>query len=153
MHSIVIIVAKYFIVFPVLLLAITWFMLPRADKKQAVLVGFFAALATGLLAVAGSKLYYDPRPFVVGHFTPYFPHGADNGFPSDHTLLATLCAAVAYMYNTRLGLLAFIFAVLVGISRVIAGVHHATDIIGSMVFACVATIIVYNLVQWRSRRS
>lgn len=151
MHEIVIIVAKYFIAFPVLLLGLTWLLLPRAQKKQAIVVGVLAAIGTGALALLGSKLYYDPRPFVVGHFTPYFPHGADNGFPSDHMLFGSLCAAIAFMYNSRLGVAAFVFAILVGISRIIAGVHHAADIIGSMVFACVATAIAYLLVQRLTR--
>ena len=147
MHELVIVIAKYLIVVPVLLLAIIWLRLSSQLKKQSIVVGVLAAVFTVIFAIIGSKLFYDPRPFVVGHFTPYFAHGNDNGFPSDHTLLASLCAAITYMYSSRVGIAAFCAAVLIGISRIIAGVHHGIDIIGAMIFATAGTILAYTIIR------
>ena len=98
----------------------------------------FAVLLLPLSYIAAkiiSHFYFDPRPFVVGNFTPLIPHAADNGFPSDHTLLGAAIAFAIFRFNKKLGLLLLFFAILVGFSRVLAGVHHASDIAGSIVIA------------------
>jgi undecaprenyl-diphosphatase len=82
-----------------------------------------------------SIIYFDPRPFVVGHFTPLITHAPDNGFPSDHMLLASAIASIIFAYNKKLGVVAWVIAFVVGASRVLAGVHHWIDILGSAVIA------------------
>lgn len=153
MHDIVIYIAKYLIVVPPLLLALVWFRLPWATKRQALIVGVIAAAITGVLAVIGSHLYNDPRPFVAGHFTPYFPHGNDNGFPSDHTLFAALCGSIALLYSRRIGTITLCLAALIGASRVIAGVHHMTDIVGGLLFAYVCVGFAWLIVSKLNSRS
>jgi undecaprenyl-diphosphatase len=66
---------------------------------------------------------------------------ADNGFPSDHTLLATAIAFAIFHFNKKLGLFLFLLAVLVGVARILAGVHHAADIAGSLIIAGLVYLI------------
>lgn len=153
MHTIVIIIAKYFIVLSPLLLAYVWLRLPRSEKRQAILIGIIGAVITMGLALIGKKLFNDPRPFVAGHFTPYFPHSAGNGFPSDHTLLAGFVASLTLLYSKRFGVLAFVIALLIGVSRVIAGVHHIVDIIGSLVFAGLGVWLAWLITKRLSART
>ena len=98
---------------------------------------------TYIVAKIISNFYYDPRPFVVGQFTPLLPHAADNGFPSDHTLLSSAVAAVIFFFHRKLGAFLFVVAFMVGMARVFAGIHHSVDIFGSMVIALVVTYFVY----------
>jgi undecaprenyl-diphosphatase len=135
MHEIVIIIAKYFILISLALSLYVWLKLDTPQKKRYLLLAIVGGILTLILAKLGSKLYYDPRPFIEGHFTPYFAHGNDNGFPSDHTLFTSFLAVLALYFNRKIGIILFGIAGLVGISRVIAGVHHSLDIIGSIVFA------------------
>lgn len=142
MHEIVIFIAKYLFIVSLIGSFVVWLKLSRREKKEFIIL----ALASGLLALAlaklGSWIFYNPRPFVVGHFAPYFPHGNDNGFPSDHTLLTSFLAFVVIKYNRTAGYWLLLVAILVGISRVIAGVHHLVDIIGSIIFSAVAVYVV-----------
>ena len=132
MHELVIIIAKYFIVIPVLGAVYVLIAAPKNQRlRMAVLLGLSGLLSL-LFAKVASHLYYDPRPFVTNHSTPYFTHGPDNGFPSDHTLLAALLAYWVTSYRRLLGVALFVIALLIGCSRVIAGVHHLNDIIGSL---------------------
>ena len=135
MHEIVIIIAKYFIVLSSLAALFVWLKLERNQKKTFILEGLIGGLIALALAYIGSRLYHNPRPFVVGHFTPYFSHGNDNGFPSDHMLLASVLAFMCLKYSKLWGWVLIVLAILIGTSRVIAGVHHSIDIIGSAVFA------------------
>ncbi|HSX42902.1 MAG TPA: phosphatase PAP2 family protein [Candidatus Saccharimonadales bacterium] len=152
MHAIVIVVAKYFIVIPVI--GVLWVLVTAPREQRLKLVGqlLLGAFLTVLFAKAGSYLYHDPRPFVVGHSTPYFPHSPDNGFPSDHTLLAAFLAYWVYLYRRNVGILLCVVALLIGAARVVAGVHHPMDILGSLVFACLglASACVITRLVWKS---
>ena len=150
-HEIVTIIAKYFIALAVLLAVIVWFKVSTAEKKRFIVLAILGAIFSLVLAKIGNKIYSDPRPFVAGHFTPYFSHAADNGFPSDHTLLTSFLAFTTWRFSRKAGLAIFFIALLVGLSRVIAGVHHLVDIIGSVVFAFIgvwlADLIVSQVVK------
>jgi undecaprenyl-diphosphatase len=95
-----------------------------------------------------SRFYFDPRPFVQGNFTPLLPHAADNGFPSDHTLLAAAIAFATFHFNKKLGLFLLLLAILVGVARILAGVHHVADIAGSIII----TGLVYFLAVYSIRK-
>ena len=148
MHSLVIFVAKYFIVLSVGIAAYAWWQLNRAQKKAYILLAIVAGILSLLFAKASSKLYYDPRPFITGHFTPYFPHGNDNGFPSDHTLLSSFLAWLTLCYSRRLGWLMLLISVLIGGARVIARVHHVTDVVGAIMLSGAAVWLSKTVLLW-----
>lgn len=152
MHEIVIIIAKYFIIFPVLLAFYTWLKLSKDKKIEFLIFGIAAGILALVLAKIGSHMFYNPRPFVVGHFTPYFSHGNDNGFPSDHTLLGSMLAFATLRYNRRNGFVALGVAVVIGLSRIVAGVHHSIDIAGAIVFSAIAVGVVQLAFQWRAKK-
>jgi undecaprenyl-diphosphatase len=147
MHEIVILIAKYFIVITVL--GVLW-VLAIAPKEQrlrmAILLGL-GGILTVLFAKIGSHLYYDPRPFVTTHITPYFSHAPDNGFPSDHTLLAAFLAYWVFAYRKALGALLFVVALLIGSARIIAGVHHLNYILGSLLFAALGFVVAFGILH------
>lgn len=119
----------------------------RQSKLQQKHMAIFAAVTLPLayiVAKIGGKLYNNPRPFVVGHFTPLIPHVADNGFPSDHVLLSATIAAILYPYSKTASVLVWFLTALVAISRVYVGVHHVVDVVGSSVIAIVVAIVVYS---------
>ncbi len=130
--------AKYLFVVPLVILAGYGLSRPRFEWKEMVLFAIPALILTYLLGKLGGFIYFDPRSFVVGHFTPLISHIADNGFPSDHTLLVAGLAAVGTYWNKRMGILLWALAVLVAVARVYVGVHHPIDVIGSIIIALVA---------------
>ena len=131
--------AKYLIALPVLILGVYFLMKPWREQKNMMLFAIPAALFAYVLALIAGHLYFDPRPFVVGHFTPLIPHAADNGFPSDHTLLASALAAIGMYWNRRLGLSLWTIAAIIAVARVYVGVHHTIDVVGSMLIALAGT--------------
>lgn len=91
----------------------------------------------------------NPRPFMVEGVTPLIAHAADNGFPSDHALLSMAVAAVVFTKHRALGLLLAALAVVVGVARVAAKVHHPVDILGS---AAIAIVITFTA-EWFLKKS
>ncbi|PIP60311.1 hypothetical protein COX00_03955 [Candidatus Uhrbacteria bacterium CG22_combo_CG10-13_8_21_14_all_47_17] len=148
----IIIGARYLIYFMLLIGGIYFVSLQREQRRQLAIFGITAFLITYIVAWIAGLLYYDPRPFVSGHFIPLLPHAPDNGFPSDHTLLASAIAAVIYPTNRPLGLIFWGLAILVGISRIAAGVHSPIDIIGSMVIAFLVCTGVHAALEARRKQ-
>lgn len=144
MHTLDTFIAKYFIGIAILAAGYFFLKLPKDQKKRFVIEAVIGGVIAMVLAKVGSKLFYNPRPFVVGHFMPYFSHGNDNGFPSDHTLLSSFLGFLVLRYNKKWGYALLILAAVIGLSRVIAGVHHIVDILGSFLFAGAGMLVAYH---------
>jgi undecaprenyl-diphosphatase len=133
--------AKYLIAVPVLVL-LAYFLFSRGKVlRQLAWLTLLSLPVAYILGRIAGVLYNDPRPFVVDNFTPLITHAADNGFPSDHTLFAATLAMIVLYVNKRVGIALWIVALLIGISRIFAGVHHTTDIIGSVIIALIAVLL------------
>lgn len=69
---------------------------------------------------------------------------SDNSFPSGHTCAAFSMMTAAFLVgDRRKSWVFFIFAVLVGISRIYLVVHYATDVIAGMIVGIAAGAIGY----------
>lgn len=136
--------AKYAIALSFMLASVYFFKAPRDIQKHIIIFTAIALPLIYLTALLAGHLYYNPRPFVAENFTPLIPHAADNGFPSDHMLLASAVAAICSFYSRRIGAILWGLALYIGISRVYVGVHHPVDIIGSAVIAVVVSLLVFR---------
>ena len=147
MDELIKIIAKYFILIPVAVNAYIFWKLKPNNRMKMVYMAVAGAVLTLVLAKLGSHLYSDPRPQFSDHSNPLFGHSNDNGFPSDHTLLAAFLAFLAYKYSKQAGYGLLVVALLVGWARVAAHVHHRVDIAGSFVFAGLAFLIAQYLMN------
>lgn len=150
MDILTIISAKYlFVVSP---LIVFWLYVKEEDRRKDFLIRAAGILPLSyLLAVIARKLYYNPRPFVLEGFSPLVKHIPDNGFPSDHTLLLAALAATAASLDCKWSAVLWLITIVVGGSRVLAGVHHATDILGSIAIALVAKWVVSFVLKRRQK--
>ena len=138
MNDFIIFCAKYLIGVLVLLAAYGWLRLPRKTKTQFVVAFIITGIISVILAKLAGKLYYHPRPFVVEHIKPLVSHSADNGFPSEHSVLAGALTVLLYFYRRNLFLAALALAILVGLGRIWAHVHSPLDIAAGLVFGAIA---------------
>ena len=145
MTNIIIFTANYLYLLPVVIF-IAYGLLTK-KRREFILLSVLVLPTSYLLGVLAGHLFYDPRPFVVSHTTPLFPHAPDNGFPSDHALLTGTLAALITAFSVPLGLFMWFLAFLIGASRVLAGVHHALDILGSFLIAAASTTALWQLLK------
>jgi undecaprenyl-diphosphatase len=147
MNALFIFLAKFLIALPIVILCFYFLRQTWLEKKRIVLFAIPALILTYLIARLGGYLYFDPRPFVAGNFTPLIPHAPDNGFPSDHTLLVSAAAAIGMYLDRRLGVVLWALAVIVGVARVYVGLHHPIDVLGSMAISLVVVSLTYFLIK------
>ncbi len=126
-------------------------------RREFIFLSIFTLPLSYIISRIASALYYNPRPFVSEHLTPLIHHIADNGFPSDHALLTGTLAAIVTVFDKRIGALLWVLAIMVGGARVLAGIHHTTDIIGSYIIAiaglAIGYILMYHLVPSHYKQS
>jgi undecaprenyl-diphosphatase len=105
-----------------------------------VVFGFDGRLRPGVAGLLGlvltqwashemGKLTYQTRPFVALHFTPLFPHTANNSFPSSLTAFAAVAAVIGVLAWGRRALIFVVGVVVVGFGCVYVGVHYPSDVV------------------------
>lgn len=149
MTALTVICAQYLVVLAPVLVALVWWRLPALERRTLLVRGVIVLVAAVVLAKGGGALFNDPRPFVVQHTTPLIPHVADNGFPSDHTLLAAACAFLLVPFSLPAAVGATLVAIMIGVARVASRLHSPLDIAASLLFAAVANAIAWIAVKGR----
>jgi undecaprenyl-diphosphatase len=147
MHWLIKLVGDYFFIVSLAILAVYWLRVGRREKVNIVWQLLIGGLWALLLSTIASHVYYDTRPFVTEHVVPIIAHAADNGFPSDHTLLTAFIGFTIYLHSRAVGGVLLLVALLVGIARVAAHIHHPIDIVGSFVIAAISVALVQLLAR------
>lgn len=118
-----------------------WLLSPPGDTtwKRACAAGLGAAtLGLGINQVL-THIWSRPRPYVSHHaLVPLISPSADPSFPSDHATAAFSIALGIFFVSRRAGWLFLPFAMLIGASRVLAGMHYPSDIAASFAVSLVA---------------
>ena len=106
-----------------------------------------AVVVAGVLTLLIKHLVNDPRPFIVEHYVPLAHASSDNGFPSDHALVAALLVAWTWLIDRRwtVPFVVGLLAVLLG--RLGIGAHHTLDVLASVAFASLG-LLAALLVRW-----
>ena len=90
--------------------------------------------------------YHRLRPFVT-----YQAHqllsGNEWSFPSGHSAFFFAMATAIYLYNKKWGIGFFLAAILMNISRVIAGVHYPSDINGGAIIGIIVAYVVFYFAE------
>jgi undecaprenyl-diphosphatase len=123
------------------------FLRPRREQIRLLIFAALALPLVYLVSIIGASLYYDPRPFVIGHFEPLIPHKPSNGFPSDHVLWSAAISAIIFPSEKYVSLLLWLLTLLVGMSRVYVGVHHPIDVLGSIGIAIGVVVLVHFVLR------
>lgn len=137
--------AKYLVFIDAVLAAGVLLLLLRARTRPWLLrwaiIAVIVLPLSYIFAKIGAAVYSDPRPFTVDHVKPLISHAADNGFPSDHALLAAALVALVAVVDLLWALPFVVLAVLVDWARVGSGIHHTVDVVASSIFVALATLI------------
>ena len=93
------------------------------------------------------------RPYYVLDYTPLIPPVGDPSFPSGHTSASFAAATAIYAINKKWGIAAYIFAAVMGFSRLYLGVHFPTDVLAGALVGTAAAIGIIRIFDAKHRES
>lgn len=119
----------------ILLFAFVYFLIKHKDKKQGsreVAMIVTTAIAAWFVAKIYKYVFPSMRPFerLDGEMVKLFDHGGNDSFPSGHATFFSALAMATYFYHKKIALLLGIGAIVIGVTRIISGVHFPIDILG-----------------------
>lgn len=140
--------AQYAVFVLVAVVALIWLAGPgragRSERHAAFAAGTATILALIIVQVV-NHLYDRTRPFVHHAHHLLIAHGKDASFPSDHTSGAFAIAFTLLLFGRRwLGWAAFALSVLIGVARVMVGVHYPTDVLSGVLVGAIAALVVWT---------
>ena len=99
-------------------------------------------LARGLFTEVIRLIYYRPRPFLILDFTPLISAVDKGSFPSGHAAFYFALAIAFFGINKKIGWWFLVGASLVGMGRILVGVHWPLDIIAGALVAVISAFLV-----------
>ena len=83
-----------------------------------------------------------PRPYEALGFDPLFPKDTKGkSMPSRHCFSAAAIAVTACSVSVPLGVLLWVLAVGIALTRVLTGVHYPSDVLAGLAFGGIAAVL------------
>ncbi|MFA6519919.1 MAG: phosphatase PAP2 family protein [Candidatus Paceibacterota bacterium] len=130
----------------VLLLALVFFsQYSKREKWQILLIVGISALVARFGVTELIRLFiHRPRPFLAMPVHQLLTDSAWS-FPSGHATFFFALSTAVYLYNKKWGVWFFVATVLITVSRVIAGIHYPSDIIGGALIGSAVAYVTYRI--------
>jgi undecaprenyl-diphosphatase len=117
----------------------------RARLKNLYFV-FSSVIVAWLITDVLKSIIASPRPFIVfENLKPLFLHGGMDSFPSGHATFFGALAMSMYLVNKKTGYFFITGALLVGLSRIISGVHFPIDILFGYIIG-ISVSLIFSLI-------
>ncbi len=120
------------------------------NVREKFYMSFFIVLSLifsrGIFTEVIRYFYAKPRPFEFFGFSPLLSE-TGHSFPSGHAAFFFALAFALWIFDKKWGKWIFIFAIVNGFTRVVAGVHWPTDILGGLVIGGVSVYFTYLLIN------
>ncbi len=111
------------------------------DVRKIILSFTSAVLAKFVLVDLIGLFLFRDRPFVSG-IDSLISHDPTASFPSSHTAFFFALSTAIFFYNKKLGSALLIGSLLIGLARVISGVHWPLDIIAGAAIGILSAIAI-----------
>lgn len=119
-------------------------------NKKTVVLGGLAVLVSMISEQLLDLLIARPRPAVT------FPEAVSlsvlqdaGSFPSLHVAVAFAFVTILYLMRYRkLAAVGFLLAALVGLSRIVTGVHYPSDIVAGVIVGVLSAFLVFRESAW-----
>lgn len=120
----------------------------KSTKKNGIIMLISLMLGSIIGNIFLKNIFERQRPFVELSLVPFINAPSSFSFPSGHSLASFIGATCIFFTNKKWGIIAYIFALFIAISRVLLIVHYPSDvIIGSIL----GILISYTIIKISNR--
>lgn len=116
-------------------------------KFREIIILSCSVLSAYIFSIIIKNIVNNPRPFLIIHdVNELFIYGGYDSFPSGHATFFSALAAAIFVYHRKTGFLFAFFALIISLSRVIAGIHFPIDILAGFILGgSLSTLIYYGI--------
>lgn len=144
--SIIIFGAKYL---PYIIVAsLAFFVIFSRNRRRGLKIVLFAITSAVLARLVITEIiryfYHNPRPFIVYDFAPLI-YDFNNSFPSGHAAFFFALATAVFLFHRKWGIAYFAVAVIIVLSRIVAGVHWPSDILGGVIVGVGSALLILKI--------
>ena len=129
---------------------IIWFLVSK--HRLRVLRIIFLSLAAALGAWFLTNLFkynlFNPRPFEILGIVPIITTNLGDAWPSGHATFMSALAVALWSQDKKIGIIFFGAALVVGLARIMAGVHYPLDVLSGWLLG---SLVGYGLIFVLSR--
>jgi undecaprenyl-diphosphatase len=131
-----------------LFLIIVWFSAYSNRKKieWLLVTGISSLVARFGVTEIIRYFYHRPRPFITLHVHQLISETSWS-FPSGHATFFFAMSTAIFLYNKKWGSFFIVATILMTVSRVIAGVHYPSDIVGGAIIGALVAYATYAVVN------
>jgi len=104
------------------------------------MTGFFSYIISDTI----KNILKVDRPFIAEQIIPLY-RSSGFSFPSTHMAIFTAIAVAMFLINKKAGFIFLFFAILIGLSRMVIGVHYPVDILGGCILGLIVGLIFTEL--------
>ena len=115
------------------------------QKWKEITLVFFSGIFAWFLAYVLKLIFQTNRPFdIFSQVHSLFPE-TGHAFPSGHATFFMALAFSIFFNHKKAGYVFILFALLIGLARVIAGVHFPVDILGGFILGFAIAFFLKNV--------
>lgn len=128
-----------------------FFRVDRYTWRKIAVISLTGIIAWTIAAIA-KDIFLVPRPYMTLAIEPLFRLGTLDSFPSGHATFFAAVSVAVYHYHRNLGALFVLATVLIGLARIIAGVHYPFDILAGFILGGGGAILMVRLLApWQRK--
>jgi undecaprenyl-diphosphatase len=103
------------------------------QKAQEISFVFLTSISAWVMAYVFKNIFMAPRPFLgLPNVAPLWIEGG-YAFPSGHATAFMALALAIFLCHKKVGYVFIGFAILIGVARIMAGVHFPVDILAGFI--------------------
>jgi len=115
------------------------------QKKKEILNAFFVGILAWFFTYILKFFFHASRPFdIFPQVHPLFPE-TGYSFPSGHATFFGALALALFFTHKKAGYVFMFFALIIGIARIVAGVHFPVDILGGFILGGAVAYFMKNV--------
>jgi len=114
-------------------------------KWKGIILVFFSSFLAYFLSVVLKFFFHTIRPYLALPNVHALFNESGYAFPSGHASFFMALAVSLFFYNKKVGYIFMLFALLIGLARIIAGVHFPVDILGGFALGTLIAYFIKNV--------
>ena len=138
----------HYLAYMLVLVFIIFLCLSRRERTRRIYWCVTAAAAALVARLGLTELirlvYHRPRPFITYSVHQLIPESGWS-FPSGHASFFFAFSTIVYFYNKPLGYWFLAASALMGLARIIAGVHYLSDVLAGALVGWLVGLVLYKV--------